>query len=164
MKAACKYSASDSGPNPRRPRMSAAAVAVVACPLLLASVLAPPSGGSEAGEPVIPPGQEEILLDVLGRGKDLADCQLTDGQIIYTSVTATYMCPGGEVVVEIAHRSKGGNTSTPTEHFAITLQSGAPPRSFIDALVSQVRSRESEFEWMWLPPAGPDDALANSRP
>jgi hypothetical protein len=104
--------------------------------------------------PAIPPGQENLLLEMLGPGAPLPGCELVDGQVNFTVVNLTYECAGGEIEYELAHRSQGTRESTPTDKFAITLISGTPPRGFADALVSMVRAREREFEWIW---PGEDD-------
>jgi len=125
-----------------------ARVAVVsAC--LLAPVCAPQCIAAEVDEPAIPPGQDELLADMLGRGVPLSECEMIGGEANYTTITATYMCREGEVIVELAHRDAGDRSSTPTDRFAITLQNGSPPHGFVDALVSRVRSREAAFEWKW---------------
>ena len=66
--------------------------------LLLAIVLEAESPA--AGEPVIPPGQDDLLAAMLGTGATLpGDCKLAGGQVHYATVNATYTCPGGQVVV-----------------------------------------------------------------
>ena len=109
---------------------------------------------ADAG-PAIPPGQENLLLEMLGPGAPLPGCELADGQVNYTVVALTFDCAGGAVEYELAHRSKATRAATPTNLFAITLVSGTPPRGFPDALVSLIRSRENEFEFVW---PGEDDA------
>ena len=116
------------------------------CALLGTPVLAE----EEESGPAIPPGQEELLAAMLGRGTPLAgDCRLSSGGVEYTIIRATYACPGGPVVFELAHPSQAGNTATPTKQFAITLKSGTPPGDMADAFVSLVRSREDDFKWTW---------------
>jgi hypothetical protein len=134
----------------RGPQLVVAAVVTL---LLCLPVLAQEASGAgntaaPAG-PAIPPGQEELLLEMLGMGAALPDCELVDGQVNFTVITATYGCTSGEVTYDLSHRSKADRNATPTDQFAITLTSGSPPRGFSDALVSLVRSREAEFEWMW---------------
>lgn len=127
------------------------------CAVVLGVLLCSPAFGAEemVGDgPAIPPGQENLLLDMLGPGAPLPGCELADGQVNYTVVVLTYDCAGSEVEYELAHRSKGTRAATPTDRFAITLVSGTPPRGFSDALVSLIRSREGEFEWVW---PGEDD-------
>lgn len=104
---------------------------------------------------VIPPGREDLLADMLGRGTTLAgQCQFTGGQIDRTTIRASYKCPGGEVVFELRHPSTAPSGSTQTAQFAIIRQSGSPPAGLEDALVSSVRSREAGFEWKWIGASG----------
>ena len=99
-------------------------------------------------QPVIPPGQEDLLLAMLGREANLpGGCKLTGGQVAYAVVRATYGCPGGEVVLELVHPSKAPPEATRTARFAITLQSGSPPAGLTDAVADLVRSREAAFRW-----------------
>lgn len=113
--------------------------------------------------PVIPPGQEELLLAMLGRGAALPDgCALADGRIEHTTLEATYTCALGDVVVRLAHPSGAPATATRTERFALAIDSGSPPVSLIDALAARVRAREAEFTWLWpaeVQPEALDDAL-----
>lgn len=152
MKPARSYTASLSCriARPHSLRRAANAMAATAMSMLLwAPVFA--EQDTAADEPAIPPGQEDLLLDMLGPGAPLP-CELVDGQVNYTVIKLTYACAGGEVEYELAHRSKAGRGATPTDQFAITLTSGSPPPGFADALVSVIRSREAEFEWV-LPAA-----------
>lgn len=99
-------------------------------------------------EPVIPPGQEELLAAMLGKGSSLPDdCKLTAGRVEQTLVTATYDCGNGEIVYQLLHPSRATNESVKTEQFVIALRSGTPPASLSPALVGLVRARESEFRW-----------------
>jgi hypothetical protein len=103
---------------------------------------------------MIPPGQEELLTAMLGKGLTLAGCTLTDGAVVYTKVEATYACSGGTAVFELMHPSMAPPSAVETDQFAITLQSGSPPRSLTDSLVSLIRAREDQFEWEGLPEEG----------
>ena len=136
---------------------SGAASAALLCALLLAPALAadrPPV----APNPMIPPGEEEVLAEMLGRGVPLAGCVLTGAAVEYTIVKATYACPDGEAVFEFTHPSAAPASAIRTAQFAFTLQSGSPPHSLADALVSLIRSREDAFEWEWLPGYAADAA------
>jgi len=126
-----------------------AARAALLCGLLVAPGLA---GGSEsaAAEPAIPPGQEELMAAMLGKGEWLVgDCQLVAAGAQYTFIEATYGCPDGEVVFKLTHPSQAAATATQTEEFAIAVQSGTSPSGLTDDLVSHVRSQEADFEWTW---------------
>jgi hypothetical protein len=107
----------------------------------------------ETDEPraVIPPGQEDLLAEMLGRGAPLASgCTFAGGHADGPSVRVTYTCPSGEVVLELAHPDQARSTTAKTERFAITLQSGSPPDELVADLVSRIRSRENLFEWKWI--------------
>lgn len=127
-----------------------AAPATLLCALLFAAALAAAESAASPN-PMIPPGQEELLAQMLGRGVTLAGCNLTGAGVEYTIVKATYACPEGDAVFELAHPSTASASAIQTAQFAITLQSGSPPHSLADALVSLIRSREDAFEWEWLP-------------
>ena len=104
---------------------------------------------ADAAGYVIPPGQEDLLLTMLGRGASLPDgCSLSDGQVEYRTVKATYACPLGDVVIALSHPERGTDTSTATERFALIVDSGSPPESLIDALAANVRKQEGSFEWL----------------
>ncbi len=127
-----------------------AAPATLLCALLFASALAAAEPAASPN-PMIPPGQEDLLAEMLGRGVTLAGCNLTGAGVEYTIVEATYACPEGEAVFDLAHPSTASPSAIQTAQFAITLQSGSPPHSLADALVSSIRAREDAFEWEWLP-------------
>ena len=135
-----------------------AAAAIVLCALLFAPVFAAEDEASAPDSPGIPPGQEELLGTMLGVGATLpGDCKLASAEVQYAIVNATYSCPGGGAVFQLVHPSMAPATAIQTASFAITLQSGSPPRSLTDKLVSLLRSREDSFEWTW-PDSEDDDA------
>lgn len=124
----------------------------------LTPVLAVDSEVPDTDEPIIPPGQEELLVQMLGRGTTLPDdCTFRAGQAEYTKVTATYACPGGDVVLELAHPDVAAGAEVETEQFGITVQSGAPPAGLADAVAATVRSHEDAFQWA-RPARDVDDA------
>src|SRR5947207_3253586 len=97
---------------------------------------------------VIPPGQEQLLSALLGSQIPLPDgCTLADGQVDYTSVKATYHCPGGDVVVELAHPDSAPAGATLTRRFALSVSRGSPPPGLIPAIESTIRAKESAFQW-----------------
>jgi hypothetical protein len=129
-------------------RRAAGLVVIAAmCTLLWAPAFAE-QGGLPDG-PAIPPGQELLLLEMLGLGAPLPGCDLVDGQVKYTVVKATYACADDEISYELKHRSLGDAASTSTDQFAVKLTSGSAPKGFADALIALIRSREAEFEWVW---------------
>jgi hypothetical protein len=125
--------------------------------LFLAPVSAAENEAASPEEPAISPGQEDLLAAMLGKGATLPEeCTLIAGEVDHTIVKATYTCPAGEVVFELAHPSTAAATDTQTANFAITLQSGSPPDTLIEALASLIRSQEAAFQWTWLAAEGND--------
>jgi hypothetical protein len=105
---------------------------------------------AEVSRPAVPPGQEDLLLEMLGKGANLPDgCKLKAGEIDHTVIEATYDCPLGEVVLELAHPSEAHDTDKETEQFVFTVLSGSPPVNLADAVGDLIRSHEGEFEWKW---------------
>ncbi len=118
---------------------------------LLAAALGAYGG---ADSPRIPPGQEDLLLEMLGKKTSLpGSCKLEDGRVEYTVVEATYACSLGEVIVELAHASEATDTDVQTEHFAIAVLDGSAPNELIDTLAARVQQREASFVWEF--PADP---------
>src|SRR5262245_28129073 len=88
---------------------AAIALSLVLCVPLFAE------GGNASEGLAIPPGQENLLLQMLGVGKPLAGCDLVDGQVQHTSIKATYACEENNVEYRLTHRSLGGPGSTATD-------------------------------------------------
>ncbi len=102
---------------------------------------------------VIPPGQEELLADMLGRGATLPDdCKLAGAEVDYTIIKTTYKCAQGDITFELRHPSAAPPGATQTARFAITLQNGTPSDSFKEALAARIRSREADFQWKRIEP------------
>lgn len=122
---------------------------------------AAPEGGNPPAEnlttrpleegPVVPPGQDELLADMLGRGATLpAGCQFDSGDVNGSVIRSTYTCPSGNVVFELRHPSTAPPDAVRTDQFGITIHSGSPPAGLQDALASLVRAREGQFKWLIL--------------
>jgi len=114
------------------------------------------SGSAQEAEPtaryeaVVPPGQDELLSVMLGRGAMLPDdCRFNGGGADGPLIQAKYACPGAEVAFELVHPSVATDEATETEQFALTLTSGNAPEGLADALTWLIRSKESTFEWAW---------------
>jgi hypothetical protein len=100
---------------------------------------------------VIPPGQEDLLAEMLGRGATLpGQCQFANGAIDRSTIRASYKCQEGEVVFELRHPSTAPQDAKYTSRFAIVRKSGSSPPGLEEALVSSVTARESGFEWKWV--------------
>jgi hypothetical protein len=136
--------------------------------LLFASTLAAEDGSLDQSldlhEPVVPPGQDQLLAEMVGRGAPLPDdCKFAGGGADGPVIQTTYTCPSGKIVFELVHPDNAGDEATLTEQFAITLKSGTPPEGLEEVLVWLIRQREADFEWLWLtdededPNAGEDE-------
>jgi hypothetical protein len=105
---------------------------------------------ADDGGPVIPPGQEELLVEMLGRSAALPDgCALSEGRAVRDTVKARYACALGEVELRLSHPSRAPQGATHTEQFALAVQSGSATPALTAAIAAQLRARESEFEWLW---------------
>jgi hypothetical protein len=113
-------------------------------------------------EPVVPPGNNTLLADMLGRGAALPDdCKFAGGGADGPIIRGNYTCPSGEVIFALVYPDNAASPNARTERFAITVESGAPPPEMIDVVASLVRSHEVEFEWLWLTPEA-DEAGENA--
>jgi hypothetical protein len=115
---------------------------------------AQPPAPSDGDLPVIPPGDEELLAQMLGRGETLAgQCVLTAGDMSPNAVKATYKCHDGDVVFELRHASTVPYGATHTRQFGLVVLSGSPPPGLEKDLEARIRAREGTFQWKWV--AGP---------
>ena len=129
---------------------------------LRASAVVAADDDAAAVEPVIPPGEEQVAANMLGRGTGLQYCTLVSGGIQDNVISGVYNCVGNEVRVELANLRNATATSIRTGQFAVTIQ-GSPTAGFEDDLVARVRSAEGSFQWSWpqrdaAPPDGGDQA------
>ncbi len=108
--------------------------------------------GPAVDAPGIRHGQEELLLEMFGKGVALPDaCTLTEGRVEYTVGEATYACRHGEVILAFMHSSQAVETDIQTKHFAVAILEGAPPTSLLDELSARILQREDGFRWV-MPP------------
>ena len=99
-------------------------------------------------EPAIPPGHEQMLIDMLGVGGALpGDCELANGVADFTTVKVTYTCPAGDVVIQLAHPGKATASSIKTERFALSVYSGKAPERLTETVAEFVRAKEGSFTW-----------------
>jgi hypothetical protein len=125
------------------------AVVLLGAGCALFARLISPAWGQSPDDHVVPPGQEELLADMLGRGETLpGQCRFGSGQVSGQVVLGTYTCPGGEVVVELRHPSTAATDNPRTERFAVAVRSGTAPAELTTALVERIRAREGDFEWV----------------
>ncbi len=100
---------------------------------------------------VVPPGQEDLLVVMLGKGVELpGPCKLSAAEAKQFFIRAQYACPSGEVVAELYHPDDAPTGATKTSQFAIVIPSGSPPPEFRDALVERVKAQEGPFQWKWV--------------
>jgi hypothetical protein len=106
-----------------------------------------------AAEPAIPPGQADLMLDMLGRGSELpGDCKLQGVGVEYTIAKAIYDCSLGEVVVELSYPTAAEPAEVETDRFALAVLDGSPPEGLLDAVRAVVAEHEADF--VWVNPAG----------
>ncbi len=101
-----------------------------------------------AEESFVPAGQEELVGAMLGNGVALpGDCKLVSGNLEKTTITATYACSSGDVVVALTHPANAPTDATRTDKFALRVERGTVPPELQSVLLSRIRERESEFQW-----------------
>lgn len=97
----------------------------------------------------IAPGTESLFAEMLGKGETLpGGCTLTDGKIQRTSVLATYTCGDAQVVLALLHPASAAPGGVHTDRFAVSVQSGTPPKGLVEAVGDRVRAREAAFQWV----------------
>jgi hypothetical protein len=121
--------------------------------------------GDEAA-PVIPPGREAAVLDLLGGSEALAGCRLAGARIDGRYVAADYACTGGAAHVELRHPSEQVEAAARTRAFALVVRGAAPP-DLVAALAERVRAREGAWQWSLATPpsagAAPPSRSSDSR-
>jgi hypothetical protein len=129
--------------------LAGAAQGLLVCTLLAAPAFAT-EGEPEQAAPAVPPGQEALLLEMLGKGAALPDgCKLAAGEVDHTVIEATYDCAFGKVILELAHPREARPTDEQTEQFVFTVLEGSPPDSLVDAVGALIHAHEDDFEWAW---------------
>ena len=111
---------------------------------------------------VVPPGQEDLLAQMLGLGATLpAECRFTDGDANGPVIRGDYACGANKTGFELHYPSDAPASAPHSAKFALVLRSGTPPPELTDALLSLIRSKEGAFEWkvMELPRKEPVAAL-----
>ena len=139
------------------------ALAAMLGTLLATSVVAAEDDDAATVDPVIPPGEEQVVADMLGRGAGLQYCTLVSGGIRDNVISGVYNCVGNEVRVELGNLRNATATSIQTRQFAVSVQ-GSPTAGFQEDLVARVRSAEGNFQWTRperdAPAPGGDDSDA----
>jgi len=115
---------------------------------LAAAVLMPCTWCAADVGRAIPPGQEELLGQMLGRGATLpGGCRFTGGGVESTVVFAQYKCAEHTVVVELQDADDAPAGALRTRQFAIVGRSGSVAPELMQALAVLIREREAAFEW-----------------
>jgi hypothetical protein len=123
---------------------------ILLCGFLLAPAFAAETEDSYTDKPAIPPGQERLLLEMLGDDAWLPEgCKLANGRVKYTIVQVSYHCPWGKTVLEFGHIGEVESPDAQTEQFAIKVRKGSAPVNLADVVAEYIRSHEDEFEWTW---------------
>lgn len=99
---------------------------------------------------VVPPGQEGLILDMLGKGVELpGGCLLTGARVLRTHVAATWGCSGVERALELQSLDATGPLVVRTAKLAVvSADAGDPARALADAVAARVREREDRWHWM----------------
>ncbi|MFH1532825.1 MAG: hypothetical protein ABIK09_19045 [Pseudomonadota bacterium] len=117
--------------------------------LLAMIVLVPRLSADDRGQrPVIPPGQESVIQEIIAAADAAApSCSRGGVEIKEDHVRVLYHCDGGaEVPVLLLHPSLAQDGDTVTGHFAVRVDGALPP-PLIEALVSAIRSRGADLSW-----------------
>jgi hypothetical protein len=108
---------------------------------------------------VLPPGQEPLLTELLGKGAALpGGCVWNGADVDHRQVTSRYACAGGEVIVELRYPTDAPPDAARTAHFALFVKQGAAPEGFLDALAACVRRHETASIWVLVSGVAPPAA------
>jgi hypothetical protein len=121
-------------------------------------------------EPLIRPGQEDLVARMLGRGEALpGSCRLAGGQIAGAVIHATYACGNDKVSLQLVHPSRAPDNARLTKTLALLVVDGSPPAGLVDAVAEHVRRAEQAlgsletFEGPALRPFGYEVPVLTSR-
>lgn len=111
---------------------------------------------SAAAQPIaysVPSGQEEIVLDMLGRGLDLPDdCTLGGVSINRDVIVANYACGERRPVLELRHPQTQVD-GLRTAQFVVTTTGDSVP-TLLPSLAPVIERHEASFHWIATKPAG----------
>ncbi|MCC6216008.1 MAG: hypothetical protein IT376_14170 [Polyangiaceae bacterium] len=132
-------------------------------PLVAGAALA----GPEPGAPpwVIPPGQEALVLDLLG-GKDTlpGGCSLESANIAAAEISAEYTCTGGRRQLVAEHPSAPGAGAARAEALALRGGPEPLPPEAIAAVLARVKARGGAFRWQAPGGGAASGATASAAP
>jgi hypothetical protein len=96
----------------------------------------------------IPPGQEELLADMLGRGVQLpGECTWTGGSVDADVVRSSYQCAGGPLRFELRRAADAPADAPRVGRFGVVAIEGSAPPDFMAALLARIGAREREVGW-----------------
>jgi tetratricopeptide (TPR) repeat protein len=105
-------------------------------------------GAAASASPVIPPGQEQLLGQMLGINEVLADgCKLDTAEVKLSQVEVKYDCAGGARRLVLRHPSSSEPSLAKTAAFAIGDGGGATA-ALVDAVLSRATPRQAGFRWI----------------
>jgi hypothetical protein len=96
----------------------------------------------------IPPGQDRLVAEMLGRDQAVGPCRLVVVDMSPATIEASYGCrgDGGLVDVVLEYPSSEQGAAFITREFAVRAR-GAPPPELLDALHRRIAEREGEWRW-----------------
>lgn len=109
-------------------------------------------GAAAAGAPArsygLPPGQEELIAAMLGRGAALpGGCRWEGASIDGDRVSARYRCDGGEATLTLLHARAAAAGALRLGNTALVPGPGAPTE-LVRAVAGRVGEREAQLRWM----------------
>jgi hypothetical protein len=106
------------------------------------------SAPPEREGPVIPPGQETLVLDMLGGASGVDGCRVRHAAVEKTQIRATFECDSGATRgVVLAHPAKAEPGAVVTNRFALSAWAAETPTAFVTQVAAGVRAREGQFQW-----------------
>jgi len=104
----------------------------------------------------IPKGQEELALDMLGRGQELPDgCTLGGVSIDQDVIVATYACGERRPVIELRHPQTQSDGLRTAKFLVIATGDSVP--GLLPRLASVIERHEASFHWAATqPPKDPE--------
>jgi hypothetical protein len=123
--------------------------------LVLALIVLLSAPAVARAEAVITPGQDEVIAEMLGRGRVLGgDCTLSSASIDKTYIVANYACSAGDFKIEL-RALDDAKSDLGTSKFAIVA--GSAPDALRNDLRDSVLANEGRFQW-FTPANGSDGA------
>ncbi|MCU1282583.1 MAG: hypothetical protein JWM53_6129, partial [bacterium] len=135
-----------------------AAIPLAGKAMLLA--LAAAAASTAAAAPVLPPGREALVAELLGGSDSLpGGCKLDEATIRPTRIEASYRCVHGMATLELRHPSQDAAAIARTQQFDIVAGAGADT-ALVEAVAARLRAHEGQA--IWSAAGSPNDA--GSRP